>query len=65
MTCKVSLDIRFNQASNLAVQSIGNIMERLRIAVAVYRRPDGHKELNFWKWFGTGIMGTDLNREVF
>jgi hypothetical protein len=35
LPCKVSLVFRFNQTSNVAVQSIGNITERLPVAVAV------------------------------
>ena len=35
LSFKVSLIFRFNQTSNVAVQSVGNITERLPIGVAV------------------------------
>ena len=35
LACKVSLAFRFNQSSKVAVQSIGNITERLPVGVAV------------------------------
>jgi len=35
LACKVSLDFRLNQTSNMAVQSVGNITERLQVRVAV------------------------------
>jgi len=34
-TCNVSIVFRFNLTSNMAVQSTGNITERLPVAVAV------------------------------